>query len=255
VIAIGRIFALMPTMCVALLATALAQPIAASSTPQPQTTASLAPSLAPDRLGAHAALTFRIHYAGGEFGVPLPVRQSVLQMPAGLSLDLPILRSCSATRLLARGPGACPAQSRLGGGHALVAVHLASETITENATMSVFLGPPHNLQPTFEILAQGYTPIDERRILTGTVRPASPPYGEELVMQIPPIPTLALEPDASISDFSLTIGARTSNSTRNDANSVVIPSSCPAGGFPFAATFTYADGSSGSSRATVPCPR
>ncbi len=218
------------------------------------TSSTIVPSLSPDRLGAKAALTVTISYTGGQFGVPTPVRRSILRFPAGLSLDLPSLRSCPSARLLARGPSTCPAQSEIGGGHALAEAHEGTENISENATLWAFLGPPQNLQPTFEILAQGYTPIDKRVVLNGTVLPASAPYGEALSIAIPPIPTLAFEPDASVVVFSLTIGT-SGRHTRHDANAVLVPSSCPVDGFPFAAEFTYADGSSGSSVATVPCPR
>jgi hypothetical protein len=220
-----------------------------------ETTATIAPSLVPDRLGAKAALTFAIQYTGGEFGVPAPMRGSILQFPAGLTLELHRLRSCNTARLRARGMSGCPTQSRLGGGHALVAVHAGSLRITEQVTLSAFLGPPRNLQPTFEILARGYSPLDERIVFSGTVLPDSAPYGEELVLSIPPIPSLPLEPDASIVSFSLTIGA-SRQLEHHDANAVLIPSSCPpTGGFPFAAEFTYADGASGGALATVPCGR
>ncbi len=240
------------TICAGLVASARAQTLATIA-PSPETFATITPSLSPDRLGAKAALTFTIQYGGGQFGVPSPVRRSVLQFPAGLSLDIPNLRSCPAASLRARGASGCPTQSEIGTGHALVEVHAGTETLTEDVTLWAFLGPPQNLEPTFEILAQGYTPLDERMVLTGTVLGDRPPYGEELVMSIPAIPTLALEPDASIATFSLTIGASRRHRTR-DANTVLVPSSCPVGGFPFAAEFTYADGSDGSALTTIPCP-
>ncbi len=241
---------LMLTTCATL--TVPAQALTASA--QAATSAVITPSLSPDRLGAKGALTFTIRYAGGEFGVPSPVRRSVLQFPAGLSLEIPKLRSCTTARLRARGPSGCPAQSEIGSGHALVEVRAGTLILTEEVTLWAFLGEPRNLQPTFEILAQGYTPLDERMVFTGMVLPDEAPYGEELVLSIPRIPTLPLEPDASIVSFSLTIGA-SKRPGKHDANTVVVPSSCPLGGFPFAAEFTYADGSDGSARATVPCAR
>jgi hypothetical protein len=225
-----------------------------SATAQAETLATVSPVISPNRLGAKASLTITIGYTGGPFDVPAAVSHADLKLPAGLSLDIPHLSSCGAARLLARGPSGCPAQSELGGGHALVAAHTGSETITENATLWVFLGPLDNLQPTFEILAQGYTPIDERKVFGGSVIPASAPYGEELEMSVPPIPTLVFEPDASVVAFSLTIGASRHHAHR-EATSVVVPSSCPVGGFPFAAEFTYADGSAGSALTTTPCPQ
>jgi hypothetical protein len=221
---------------------------------QAGTSATITPSLSPDRLGARAALTFAIRYAGGEFGVPSPVRRSVLRFPAGLSLEIPNLRSCTAARLRARGARGCPAQSGIGSGHALVEAHAGSQILTEDVALWAFLGAPRNLQPTFEVLGQGYTPLEKRVVFTGIVLGDRVPYGEELVMSIPPISTLPLESDASIVTFSLTIGASKRRRTQG-ANSVIVPSSCPVGGFPFAAEFSYADGSNSSALATVPCPR
>ncbi|MFZ1153814.1 MAG: hypothetical protein WAN93_02795 [Solirubrobacteraceae bacterium] len=170
-----------------------------------------------------------------------------------MSLEIPSLHSCAAARLRSRGVRGCPALSELGSGYALVEVRAGSQATTENVALHAFLGPPENLQPTFEILAQGYTPLEKRVVFTGRVLADSAPYGERLVMSIPPVPTLPLEPDASIVSFSLTVGA-SQQRRKGNQNAVLVPSHCPAGGFPFAAQFTYADGSSGSALATVACP-
>jgi hypothetical protein len=215
--------------------------------------ASIAPAVSPNRLHAKVALTVTMQLSGTQFGVAAPLDKSIVRLPAGMTLDIPHLSSCTAARLRARGPKGCPASSKLGSGHALVEVHAGTGNITEEAELWAFLGPPNNLQPTFEILAQGYTPIDERKVLRGSVLPASAPYGEELVMSIPPIPTLMFEPNASIANLTLTIGASTRHSG-HAANAVLTPSSCPPGGFPFAAEFDYADGSVGQALATTPCP-
>lgn len=226
----------------------------AAEGPLPETTATVTPSLFPDRLDAKGALTLTIHYSGGEFGVPSPVRRSILKLPSGLSLEIPKLRSCSSARLLSQGPSACPSESQIGTGSALVEAHAGSGVIAEHLTLWVFLGPPENFQPTFEVLGQGDTPLRKRVVLSGNVLPAKAPYGEELVMSMPPIATLPLEPDASLSSLTLTVGSR-SRGLAHDANRIVVPSSCPPAGFPFAAEFTYADGSTRSAQATSRCPR
>jgi hypothetical protein len=222
-------------------------------TPPPTTSASIAPSLSPDRLHAKAALTFAIRYEGGELGVPSPVRAAVLALPAGLTLEIPVLRSCSATRLEALGARGCPAGSEIGTGHAVVVGNLGTKPVAEDLKLLAFLGPPHNLQPTFEILGEGAKPLSVQMALTAVALPARAPYGEELALTIPPIPTVPGEPDASVVSFSLTIGASARGQTRG-ATTVVVPSHCPRGGLPFAATFTYADGARGRAVATVPCP-
>jgi hypothetical protein len=221
---------------------------------QAETSATLAPSLNPSRLGAEGALVFDIHFTGGEFGVPAPVRRSVLRLPAGLGIEMPQLRSCAPGRLRSRGVRGCPAQSEIGRGSALAEVHVGSQILTENIGLSVFLGPLGGAQPKLEILAQGYTPFEERVVLQGTVISADAPFGEELVLSIPPIPTLPLEPDASILSMSLTLGSDGPHRAR-DANTVLIPPSCPPGGFPFSAEFIYAEGLSSSAQAKIACPR
>lgn len=215
--------------------------------------ATIAPSLDPSRLGAEGALRFDINFAGGEFGVPAPVHRAVLRFPAGLGIEMPELRSCAPVRLRSLGARGCPAQSELGRGSAIVEAHLGSQIVTESIALGVFLGPLGNVQPTLEVLAQGHTPFGERVVLRGTVISANAPFGEELVLSIPPIPTLPLEPDASIVSLSITLGSNEPRLSR-DANTVLVPSSCPAGGFPFAAEFSYADGSSSNALAMTPCP-
>ena len=205
-----------------------------------------------DRLGAKAAFTFMVHYSGGEFGAPSPVRRAVVQLPPGLRMNIPRLRDCTKAHLQARGASGCPARSQIGSVHALADVHAGSELEHEQASVWAFIGPLQGANPTIEILGQGYSPLDERVVVTGVVLPDRAPYGEQLVMSIPPIPTIPLEPDASMVSCSLTVGG--TRFKEHDLNTVIVPSRCPAGGFPFAAEFTYADGSTSNTTTTVPCP-
>ncbi len=199
------------------------------------------------------ALNINIDLAGGTLGDPPPLRRSVLRLPAGLGIEIPQLRSCEPERVRRLGARGCPTQSRLGLGRALIQAPLGSQLLGESVSLWVFLGPLRNLQPTFEILAQGDTPFQERLVLSGTVLPDAPPYGEDLVLSVPAIPTLPLEPEASIVSMSLTIGSRPRSA--RESNATIEPTSCPPGGFPFAAGLTYADGSTQNVSSTTPCPR
>jgi hypothetical protein len=236
----------------AALALALALLAALAAPARAQTSATITPSLSPDRLGARAALSFTIRYASSESPVPSAVRRAVVHFPAGMTLSIPHLRSCAPARLRAAGAGGCPAQSLLGRGHALAETRAGSQLITEAVSLWAFLGPLQNGQPTLEVLGEGRTPLDERVLLGGSVLPDRPPYGEQLVLAIPAIPTLPFEPAASIVTFSLQIGPKGLGARA--ANTVLVPSSCPPGGFPFAADFTYADATEGSALAKAPCP-
>jgi hypothetical protein len=237
----------------ALLATLLACAFAGGIA-RADVSARIAPSLDPSRLGAQGALRFDIDFAGGEFGVPPPLRRAVLRFPAGLGIEVPELRGCAPSRLRSMGVRGCPAQSELGRGSALVEAHLGSQIVRESIALWVFLGPIGGAQPVLEILARGHTPFEEQVVLHGTVVSAKAPFGEELVLSIPPIPTLPLEPDASILSLSITLGSSEPHRAR-DANTVLVPTSCPVGGFPFAGEFTYAEGPSSSALTTSSCPR
>jgi hypothetical protein len=237
----------------AMLAAACVGPAgAAEVAPVEATSAVILPSFSPDRLGAKAAFTFAVHFTGGELGVPSPVRRAVVQLPPGLTMDIPRLRICTGAQLRARGARGCPARSEIGRGRALGDVHAGAGVESEEVEVSAYVGPPQGTHPTIEILGQGYTPLEKRVVITGTALPDSPPYGEKLVLSIPPISTIPLEPNASTVSFSLTIGGAAFR--RHDPNTVLLPTSCPAGGFPFAAEFAYEDGSTSTTTATVPCP-
>ena len=227
------------------------------------TTASLTPSFVPDRLGARGAVTLALHYKG-EFGgtagpsltdplVPEPVSRVVVRFPAGMGPDIPNLRGCAPASLRARGARGCPASTRMGGGRALTEIHPSTVSVTEGIALQAFIGPVHDGRSTLEILGLGYTPLEERLVITGEMLFGHAPYGEELVMTVPPIATLPMEPSASTVDFTLTIGSPRPGAG-GARNTVIVPRRCPAGGFPFAAEFTYADGSTSSARAAAPCP-
>jgi len=214
---------------------------------QPEgTTTSLVPSFSPDRLGAAAALTLNIDYAGVPHRVPAPVRNTVVHLPAGLSFHMQSVSTCSHAGV---SRGSCPASSRVGAGSDVAVAHLGSQTLSETASASAYRGPNQGGHPTLLIASQGLTPLIERVVITAVLQRDRPPYGLELQMSVPPIPTLPTEPNASILRFTLTIGGG-----HGPRGVVQTPHSCPAGGFPFGADFTFTDGSTASSTATARCP-
>jgi hypothetical protein len=217
--------------------------------------ASMRPSLLPDRLGASTALTLAFRFSGGEAGVPAPLSRMVLRLPAGLTISLRRVGICAKSRLRHRGVAGCPAGSEVGRGHALMSVHAGSLAVPEETTIAIFRGPNRGARPTLEIFGQGETPLDQSSISTAVLEPDSAPYGSKLTVSIPPIPTLVLEPNASFVSLSLTVGGvGRSPRAHAAAGAILVPRSCPAGGFPFAAGFTFADGSTAAASTSAACP-
>jgi hypothetical protein len=222
---------------------------AAPAAAQATTTASTHASFAPNRLGASTALTLSFGFSGsGEEGVPAPLSGMVLHLPAGLTVNLRGIGTCAKSRLQSKGAAGCPSGSLVGHGHALMKVHAGSLAVPEEATVTIFRGPNRGGDPTLEIFGQGETPLDESTISTGVLA------ADKLTVSIPPIPTLVYEPNASFVSLSLTVGGAGHGPRAHAADVIVVPHSCPSGGFPFAASFMFADGSTAGASAKVACP-
>jgi hypothetical protein len=108
-----------------------------------------------------------------------------VRLPAGLSIDLRGVGVCQASRLRSRGGAGCVSGSRIGRGEALLEVHAGSQTLPEDAAVSVFRGPSRGGRPTFEILGHGETPLDESTISTAVLALDSAPNGLKLVVAVP----------------------------------------------------------------------
>jgi len=87
------------------------------------------------------------------------------------------------------------------------------------------------------------------------------PQGESIEATIPLIPTLPNTPDAAIVEMTATLGTRSQSYFRTvggrrmrfTPKGATLPGSCPAGGWPFSATFGFGDGTSASAAAAVGC--
>jgi hypothetical protein len=212
------------------------------------------PSFVPDRLGASTALTLGLRFSGGEEGVPAPLSRVVVRLPAGLGINLDGVGTCSRARLQSRGAAGCSQSSLVGRGHALAEAHTGSQTTSEESTIHVFRAPNRGSTPTFEVFGQGESPLYQSTISTALLEPAGAPFGFSLHVSVAPIPTVVYEPDASLLSMSITLGGVTSGGARQHAGRILVPRSCPAGGFAFAVSVTFADGSAASAAAKVPCP-
>lgn len=226
--------------------------VAPAAAARAEVTASLHPSFRPDALGARTAFTLSFALGVGEEGVPPPVTHVTLRLPAGLGVDLHGVATCSPEALRRKGRAGCSPRSLIGRGHAVVEVHAGSQAIPEEALVWAFRGTG---QGAVEILSRGETPLQQQTLSSGALSRDGGPYGLRLAIAVPRIPTLVYEPDGSIISYSLTIGAAGSKPRAHAAGvAITVPRHCPAGGFPFAAEFTFADFTTARASASVPCP-
>jgi len=215
----------------------------------------------PDKLGAPTNLSASAVFAT-DGGVPTPVGHVLAYGPAGLGVDVSGAGTCQKAMLEQNGPSGCPADSRIGFGGGRGLVEIAKEFIKEPYTLDFFLAPKENGHLAFLIYAQGTSPVSLELVILAKEVHGPKPYGLGVEFEVPPIPTLPGAAYASIETNYLTIGSQkvayyhTVHGKQKlvHVKGLIVPKTCPKGGFPFKVTISYLDGSSSTDTYTAPCP-
>ncbi len=246
-------------------AQAAAAPTRPADAAQTAEVATLNASFTPDRLGASTTIGFgfSVHTTTGL--APPPLSSLDLRMPAGMdyvstTLGLAI---CHPRAIIAHGGKGCPVNSRLGYGSAYVEVPFGSGAGHELPRIEAFMGPPVKEDMVVLFYVNGQIPVFAQLVFSGTVLPDSGPFGTQLEAKVPLVESVPEGPDVSIVRAQSTIGPRHVLYRRISKGRVhyfhpqgiAVPEHCPAGGFPFSASFTFQDGSHAEASTTVPCPK
>lgn len=248
----------------ALASVALAAVLAPASALAVTESATLNASFSPNRLGAPTTITFGFHLATAERTAPPPLTGVDLEMPAGMNYTTTTLglATCQPSALAAKGLAGCPPNSRLGYGSASVEVPFGTGAGHEIPEVQAVSGPSPKGNLTVLFYANGLYPVYAQLAFSGEVLPDSGRFGSQLATVVPLIASVPGGPNVSVLSVTSTIGPshltyykrvhgrRVSFHPRG----VAVPERCPRGGFPFAAKFTFLDGSSTSAQTTVPCP-
>jgi hypothetical protein len=230
--------------------------------PHPTT---LTAALSPERLGSGTTIRIGFQVSTPAGGVPSPVTDVQLLLPPGLSIatsDLG-LETCVPSRLQEGGPGACPPDSLMGRGSALTEVPFGATFVTEPARVTLFSAPLQDGHPQLLFLASGELPVLTKLVFSAFVLPGSAPFGALIDTTLPLVPSVNGGPDVALVSLQTTIGAkgivyyeRVKGKTISfRPRSLLLPRSCPRGGFRFSAHLSFQDGTRTSAGATVPCPR
>jgi hypothetical protein len=221
-------------------------------------------SLTPETLGAGTTIDFGFQIAAANGRVPPPLVALDLRYPANIGLITSGLglATCEPATLEALGPIACPPDSLMGFGNALVEIPFGPEVITEPAQITIWMGPIAEGYLQLLFYANGSAPVSAQLIFRSLLREAPPPYGGSLDTSIPIVPTLPEGPDAAVVQMHSTLGPKhityyTYSHGRTIAYQPIglrLPQTCPRGGFPFQATFTFIDHTHAHARTSVPCP-
>jgi hypothetical protein len=237
----------------ATLAVCVCTPAVALAAPNAKMTA----AFTPERLGAPTTLISSFHVVWSERRPPVLVgAQLAYPRNLGLATSGLGLAACDPALLEENGPEACPANSRMGSGSALVEVPIGGNLYKENVQLTLVAGPSPDGYLHLLASAVGATPVAALVVLYAELLPG------RLSITVPPIPTLPEGPYVALVAMHLTIGGRLTYYERVRGRNVAyhpagirLPPSCPRGGFPFGATFAFLDGRHASAHTSVACPR
>jgi len=216
----------------------------------------------PDRLGSPTNLSATAIFGSTTPGVPSPIRNVTAYAPAGLEVDVRGAGTCTFAKLEAVGPSACPGDSRLGFGSGVGLLELAGEVIHQPFTLDFFLGPRENGRMVILIYVNAVTPVSVQLVLVAREVHGPKPYGWGVNFEIPIIPTLPGASYASVEKTSFTVGDlkvgyfKTIHGKRRlvHVRGLVVPKACPATGFPYEASFSFADATTNTYKGVIPCP-
>jgi hypothetical protein len=181
-----------------------------------------------------------------DLSVPSPVRNMRFSFTSGAKVHSEAFGTCTKAILEAQGPSGCPASSRLGSGKAVAAV-LGTTFPTNEVT--VFNGPGTPNKRKLLVYARAIDTVVI--LLEGTLRKTPGKYG--WVLDLPVEPIRAPGDEASITSFSVKVGGFGTLKGHRNVPFIEAPTACRAPGWPFLGQFTYADDTTGSSAATIPC--
>jgi hypothetical protein len=227
-------------------------------------TAKLDVRLQPERLGTGTTIIFGFQITGSGDRVPSPLTEIDLRYPGNLGIEGSGLGvdECLRPTLEALGPAGCPVDSRMGYGSALVEVPFGPLIVRETATTKTFMAPISRGRLALLFYADGESPISAQIVFPAVITTAPSPFGGSLDTTVPLVPSVPQAPNVAVVRLRTTLGPlhltyykrvrgrRTAYTPRG----IVLPRSCPQGGFPFAAHFGFEDGTHTTAATNIPCP-
>ncbi len=235
-----------------------------STSAQADTSAMLSATFKPNQLNGRTTLYFGFSFSAPAGQVPPPLVQIELRYPkyVGFGLSGLGLATCDARTLEASGPSQCPSSAVMGHGEALTGIVLGATTITENAPITIVRAPDQKGRLGLLFYSEGTTPVNTKIVFPGVLLPAPSPFGGLVSIGVPLVPTLPGAPYISVIHLRATLGPagvtyyeQLGNLTlAYNPRGILLPKTCPRGGYPFSARFSFEDGTYANAGTVVPCP-
>jgi hypothetical protein len=217
----------------------------------------LTAAFSPKRLGAATAISFAIAIEPSAQAVPAPLAEMQVSYPANLGLVTSGLglSTCEPLILEKQGVQACPPNSKMGQGNALVEVPFGPRILREHVALSIYASPSNDGYLHLAILADGSEPVIARIVLAAVLLPG------RMNISVPAVVTLPGAPYATLVQMQATIGGALTYYERVHGRTVAyrpkgigLPDACPSGGWKLGASLGFIDGQRSRARTVIPCP-
>lgn len=228
-------------------------------------TATLSATLTPEHLGAGTTIGFGFRITAPDHGAPSPLTTISLRYPndLGIALSGLGLATCSPQSLQVLGRLGCPPNSLMGYGTAIAEIPIGPAIVRETAQVTIYRAPTRDEHLALLIDAIGQRPVDADILLPGLLLPAPNPFGGGISITVPAVPSIPEAPNVAVIQLSSTLGPQhilyyeqlDGRTVAYRPKGILLPDTCPRGGFPFAAELGFEDGSHTRAKTTVPCPR
>jgi hypothetical protein len=211
----------------------------------------------PKRLGAPTTVLFAVQIQTPARSNPLPISKIAVSYPSSLGLATSGLGldSCAPAALELQGAQACPPNSKLGTGNAVVQVPFGPSVVSENVELAIFAVPSSDGYLHLGILAHGQTPVIANVLLSGVLSSG------RLQITVPPIPSLPDAPYIALVKMQARLGGNLIYYERRGGRRVAyrprgigLPDSCPRGGWRLGASFHFTNGQSSAASTAISCP-
>jgi hypothetical protein len=204
-----------------------------------------------DHLGVGATVEVKATISGTEYGgYPSPLTELNLYSPSGSKLTTAGFVTCADSVLETNGGAGCPRKSRAGPlGVGLGVVAFGGHPVPEKVTIESFFAPGGGLTFMVEGNSPAYFQVLEKAHWVN----ARPPYGQEVLVEVPLVETAPGANDASVISFTVKVGAAYRQG-KKVISYFTQPKQCPRGGFPAKMEMKFLSGETATVNENVPCP-
>jgi hypothetical protein len=217
--------------------------------------ARLTAAFRPKRLGAPTTVAFTVDIDGSKQQVPTPISRIEVGYPEDLGLATSGLGLAACEPALLEDEAACPANSKMGQGTALVEVPFGPEVVPETVALGFYAAPSNDGRLHLAIVVHGTKPVLATLVMSGVLLPG------RLQITVPRIIGVAGGPDVSLVRMSASIGGALTYFEQIGGRSIPyrprgigLPDRCPHGGWQLAASFAFIDGARSTAETVIPCP-